>query len=156
MPALKMDDFGDRLPTGIESSTADQLRQIIASQYREGQETKLDVANAEGKIQSVTLTPALTTSLMQLLRLVSSGQGFQMIPLKAELTTQQAADILNVSRPYLISLLEKGEIRFNTVGRHRRIEAEDLFAYKKQRDELRDKALADLAMHDASFILDED
>ncbi|OSQ38431.1 helix-turn-helix domain-containing protein [Thalassospira mesophila] len=156
MSALKMDDFGGRLPTQVESATADQLRQIIASQSKDGEATNLTVANAEGKSETITLSPALTTSLMQLLRLVSGRQGFQMVPLSADLTTQQAADLLNVSRPYLISLLERGEIKFIKVGRHRRVKAEDLFAYKAKRDDERENALTDLAALDSEFILEEE
>lgn len=153
MSALRKDDFGRRLPTKMESATADQLRQIIASQAKEGEDTQLTVTMPEGKPQTIALTPALTASLMDLLRLVSGRQGFQMIPLSAELTTQQAADLLNVSRPYLIKLLEAGKIKFITVGRHRRIKAEDLFAYKQQRDMTRDQALSDLAQSDADLVL---
>jgi len=153
MSALRKDDFGRRLPTKMESATADQLRQIIASQAKEGEDTQLTVTMPEGKPQTIALTPALTASLMDLLRLVSGRQGFQMIPLSAELTTQQAADLLNVSRPYLIKLLEAGKIKFITVGRHRRIKAEDLFAYKQQRDTARDQALSDLAQSDADLVL---
>ncbi|WP_417810345.1 helix-turn-helix domain-containing protein [Thalassospira alkalitolerans] len=153
MSILKKDDFGERLPTQVESATADQLRQIIASQAKEGEDTQLTVTLPEGKPQTIALTPALTASLMDLLRLVSGRQGFQMIPLTAELTTQQAADLLNVSRPYLIKLLEAGKIKFITVGRHRRIKAEDLFAYKQARDTTRDQALSDLAKSDADLVL---
>ncbi|MAZ32277.1 MAG: excisionase [Thalassospira sp.] len=153
MSALRKDDFGRRLPTKMESATADQLRQIIASQAKEGEDTQLTVTMPEGKPQTIALTPALTASLMDLLRLVSGRQGFQMIPLSAELTTQQAADLLNVSRPYLIKLLEAGKIKFITVGRHRRIKAEDLFAYKQQRDTARDQALSELAQSDADLVL---
>ncbi|OSQ45407.1 helix-turn-helix domain-containing protein [Thalassospira sp. MCCC 1A01428] len=156
MSALKMDDFGGRLPTQVESATADQLRQIIASQSKDGEATNLTVANAEGKSETITLSPALTTSLMQLLRLVSGRQGFQMVPLSADLTTQQAADLLNVSRPYLIGLLERGKIKFAKVGRHRRVKAEDLFVYKAKRDDERENALADLATLDTKFILEEE
>ena len=97
----------------------------------------------------MTLAPALTASLLEVLRLVSSGRGFRMIPVESELTTQQAADLLNVSRPFLVKLLEEGEIPFAKTGRHRRVRADDLFAYKEKRDASRSDALSDLAAMDA-------
>ena len=60
------------------------------------------------------------------------------------LTTQQAADLLDVSRPYLIKLIEKGDIAHSMVGRHRRVKAEDVFAYKSARDKARAEALDEL------------
>ena len=89
---------------------------------------------------------------MELLRHIGRGDAVTLVPVHEMLTTQQAADILNVSRPFLVSLLEKNEIQHVIVGRHRRIRAEDLFAYKRTRDEKRGKALANLAEQDAEHL----
>ncbi len=72
-----------------------------------------------------------------------------MIPVRSELTTQQAADLLNVSRPFLVKLLEDGDIPFTKTGRHRRVRAEDIFAYKERREAVRSNALGDLVRVDA-------
>lgn len=149
MTVLKKEAFFDRLPDEVEIKNAEQLRTIVASQIKEGEPTTLSLALEGGNVQNVTLAPALTASLLEVLRLVSSGRGFRMIPVESELTTQQAADLLNVSRPFLVKLLEEGNIPFTKTGRHRRVRADDLFAYKEKRDAERSDALSDLARMDA-------
>jgi len=68
-----------------------------------------------------------------------------LFSLSEMLTTQQAADILNVSRPHLIKLIDQDEIDHTITGRHRCIRTDDLFAYKRARDERRSDALNELA-----------
>ena len=141
--------FDDRLPDEVEIVNAKQLTDIAAASLtKEGKEAKVSFSIDGGETHTVTLMPALAASMLSVLRLVSSGRGFRMIPVESELTTQQAADLLNVSRSYLVKLLEEGEIPFTKKRRHRRIRAEDLFAYKKKRDAIRSKALRELIQID--------
>ena len=144
--------FARRLPNQIEAHEAEQLHKIIASQLAEDEMVTLSLVLDQGTIETVTLSPALTQSLLNLLHLVSSGRGFRMVPLNQELTTQQAADILNVSRPHLVKLLENGSLPFVKTGAHRRVKAEDLFAYKKERDEQRAHIMSEMIAEDADLI----
>ena len=82
--------------------------------------------------------------LAQILGLLASGQGVTVTPSNAMLTTQQAADFLNVSRPYLIKLLEAGEIPFEMVGTHRRVAFGELMEYKRRDDQERRRAADEL------------
>lgn len=147
MPAFA-EGLGGRLPSESEKAAANQLRKILAT-HATG-EAKLRVLSENAKQPSeITLSPALSNLLMELLRHVGRGDAVTLVPVSKMLTTQQAADILNVSRPFLVSLLEKGEIEHSLVGRHRRIKANHLFAYKRARDKKRGEALSDLAELDA-------
>lgn len=148
MNAKASDAFSNRLPSRVEIANADQLRQIIASVVDENDGATLGISERQGITRPVTLTPAIAQTFLDVLRLISSGQGFRLIPVGAQLTTQQAADILNVSRPFLIKLLDEQELPYMRVGRHRRIEASALFDYKARRDEARAAALADMAALD--------
>lgn len=150
MPAYAI-ELGTRLPSGTERQAAKQLRQIIASGATDD-EQKLKIVDEKGNLAEIVLTPALSRLLIEVLRHIDSGDAVTLVPVSQMLTTQQAADILNMSRPYLISLLEKREIDYVLVGRHRRIRAEDLFAYKRKRDEARRTALAELALADADLL----
>ena len=140
--------FGDRLPSAHERAAANQLRRILAAQSTSSDQ-RLRVLDEENESAEFVLTPGLSHLLMELLRHVGRGDAVTLVPLSKMLTTQQAADILNVSRPYLVSLLDQGEIEHDLVGRHRRIKAERLFDYKQTRDAQRAKALSDLAASDA-------
>lgn len=144
------EEIGARLPSASEKAAANRLRQIIAV-HADGDAT-LRVLGDDRQPVDVTLTPALSHLLIELLGHIGRGDAVTLVPVHQMLSTQQAADILNVSRPHLISLLEKASIPHMLVGRHRRIRAEDLFAYKQERDSRRRQALSDLAENDAELL----
>jgi excisionase family DNA binding protein len=87
----------------------------------------------------------LPLSVFQILQRVIDhmmhGRAISIVPVDKELSTQEAADILNVSRPFLVNLLEAGAIHFTKVGTHRRIRFIDLMEYKKHRDEETERGL---------------
>lgn len=151
MPAYA-EEIGARLPSADEKAAANQLRRILAAQATSEAPQRLRVLDDDNKPAEIALAPALSKLLMELLRHVGKGDAVTLVPVSQMLTTQQAADILNVSRPYLVSLLEKREIDHTLVGRHRRIKAENLFAYKAKRDKTRADALSSLAELDADLI----
>nr|WP_314464368.1 helix-turn-helix domain-containing protein [uncultured Novosphingobium sp.] len=139
VPAVA-EEIGARLPTASEKVAAIQLRKIIAA-HADGDAT-LRVLDDCKQLVDVALTPALWQLLLDLLGHIGRGHAVTLAPVRQMLSTQQAADILSVSRPHLISLLDKVAIPHVLVGRHRRIRAEDLFAYKRVRDARRGAALA--------------
>ena len=93
---------------------------------------------------TVSLPMEAVALLLDVLGEMAKGNTVTVVPTQAELTTHQAAELLNVSRPFLIRLLEGGKIPHRKVGTHRRVRVGDLLAYKKQDDARRDKVLAEL------------
>jgi excisionase family DNA binding protein len=92
--------------------------------------------------EQLTLPRSAIEVMAAILAHMAAGQSVAVVPHNAELTTQQAADLLNVSRPFLIGLLDAGEIEYHKVGTHRRIKAASLIEYQRQ-DDARRRAIAD-------------
>ena len=80
----------------------------------------------------MTLPDEVHDVLLQVVQALSQGLAISVAPLHAVLTTQQAADMLNISRPTLVKLLQEGEIPFEQPGRHRRVRLADLLAYQER------------------------
>lgn len=138
------ESLSERLPTLKEAEDAKKARTFLARNLtRQGGFSLRGKQGAKGA--SVELPPAVTRLVLDLLRSIGKGEAVALVPFGMELSTQEAADLLNVSRPFLVKLIESGEIPHHKVGTHRRIRAEDLFAFKRRRDSERDEALNRLA-----------
>lgn len=98
----------------------------------------------DGK-QEITIPVTAIRLLVEILGQMATGRAVNLVPHHAELTTQQAADFLNVSRPHLIGLLDRGELAYRKVGTHRRIAFSDVLKYKEQSATSRAQALDELA-----------
>lgn len=145
---LKDEGLAGRLPAPDEVESAKELHALMLPFARRRRSAEISVSHGGSKSESFHLSPAVAQTLVHVLEQFAAGRAVTLVPIGATLTTQQAADILNVSRPYLIKLLEAGEIAFDRVGRHRRISSAALLAYRKKRDETRRAALAEMAADD--------
>lgn len=94
---------------------------------------------------ALLLPRAAVELFAQILAFMAAGHGVSVVPADAELTTQQAADLLNVSRPYLIGLLDAEEIEYRKVGKHRRVKAASLLEYMRSDDQRRRAAADELS-----------
>ena len=119
-------------PHGNDSELAREalktLRRAVEAHPDPQQPVEMKVADG-GELE---MPRAAADLMIRILGKMAAGQGVTVVPMNAELTTQQAADILNVSRPYLVGLLEAREIQYRRVGTHRRVLAESLYAYKRR------------------------
>lgn len=134
-------DLSQRLPTRDEIESASEAASALARAL--GPHGTLTIKASDD--EAVTLAPALADIVIEVLGHVATGHMVTLVPIGAMLTTQQAADILNVSRPHLSKLLKEGHIPFTPVGSHRRVRFEDLMEYKEKRDAGRREALDELA-----------
>ena len=150
--AIEIANFqGAIVPTAVETELAKesscQLLKFLSNQPDLGKSLpncQLHI-KAGDELEEVFVIPMSALRLLtDILAQMACGNAVTLMPVHAELTTQQAADLLNVSRPFLINLIDSGKMPYRKVGTHRRIRFDDLMLYKQNIDQKRLQALAEL------------
>lgn len=135
-----MDDFPTTDTAQAAANAAKGLRRVLTNGAKQVE------ISAKADDQATVEVPREAFKLfLRILAEMANGNAVTIVPLHAELTTQQAADLLNVSRPYLVRLLDEGTIPHRMVGTRRRVRAEDVLAYKRKDDTEREEVLGKLA-----------
>jgi excisionase family DNA binding protein len=132
--------YNEEIPSDQDAEMARELSRTFSGLGAEN--VHINVADSH---QDMILPPSVIKLFQRILTAMAEKKAIAVIPIDAELTTQQAADIIGVSRPFLVGLLEKGEIEYRKVGTHRRISYEELKRYKVDVDEKRRQSLDALA-----------
>lgn len=132
-----------RLPTTQDIEQAKNSSRILAK-YAPNERLHLTVRTGTEAADELILPSYALDLLLNVLTEMAKGNALTLMPIHAELSTQEAANLLNISRPYLVSLLEAGQIPFHKVGAHRRVLAEDVMNYKQQLEAKRLQTLDEL------------
>lgn len=133
------------LPEAREVAAAVQGQRDLAAFLSTKTDTqRIDIYDIDNRAHRVEVPTTALRLLVDILGELAMGNSVRVVPVHAELTTQEAADLLNVSRPHLVKLLEAGALPHHKTGRHRRVLFSNLMEYKRQRDESSRNALNEL------------
>lgn len=134
------------LPDEHEIAAAVESSRTLAAFLSTASQTqRIELLNEDNQRQVVEVPTFALRLFGEILSELALGNAVKVVPIHAELTTQEAADLLNVSRPHLVKLLEDGLIPHTKTGRHRRVKFADLVGYKDKRDEASRAAMDELA-----------
>lgn len=140
-PAKK---FEPVLPDNKEAHLADESSRILASYIRSSKSINLHLIDSKGKQKNLIIPTSALRLFVDVLTEMGKGNAVTLTPIHAELTTQEAAELLNVSRPYFVKLLDAEELPYRKVGTKRRVLAKDVLQYKSIIESKRQKILDEL------------
>lgn len=133
------------IPSESDRSVARETSRLLAPLLKRQGSLRLQIDAKRGQVDTAVIPPAAVRLLVDLLTEMAKGNAVTLIPVHAELTTQEAANLLNVSRPFVVQLIKSRQLPAHKVGTHRRIRFADLQAYKDRVDAERNQALDALA-----------
>lgn len=136
------------LPTAEDSEQAKDSSRVLAqalANYSDDDRVRMTIQGSSGTNDELVLPGDIMNLLLNVLTQVSQGNAISLMPMHQEISTQQAADLLSVSRPHLVKLLEQGNIPFRKVGSHRRVKLTDVMDYRGTVDKERNKTLDELS-----------
>jgi len=135
------------IPTDQDALVAREVSRALESGAGE-KKLRIEVSQAGREVTTLDLPPIITKLLMRMLAEMGKGHAVSLVPTETEITTQQAADMLNVSRPYLVGMIDKGQLPARMVGNQRRLPLAAVIAYKRDNEAKRHDALTELAALD--------
>jgi excisionase family DNA binding protein len=141
--AIKILDVDAPPPDQVERVAAEKLSQTLADHLAHGQSLTLTLGGSESDTRQA-LPATAAKLLVKILSEIAKGNAIALVPVRPELSAQEAAKWLNVSQPHLIKLLEQGAVPFHQVGEHRRIRLADVLAYRRKALEGRRAILAEI------------
>jgi excisionase family DNA binding protein len=129
------------LPSQEDTELARESSRALSSAITTSANTQqIDLHDDKGRLHTLQITATALRLLIDVLTEIGKGNAVSIVAIHAELTTQEAADLLNISRPFLVQLLHKGELQFHKIGTHHRLHYRDVLDYKKRIEAERRKA----------------
>lgn len=142
----RTNDIDVTLPEEIEIRAAIEGQRTLAAYLATNFEIqRIQIYDIKNEAHQIDLPTSALRLLVDILSELADGNAVKIVPVYAELTTQEAADLLNVSRPHLVKLLETGALPYHKTGKHRRVRFDELIKYKSQREDASERAMSDLA-----------
>ena len=141
-------DADPTIPSDQEALLAREATRVLEGHPADGEHLRLQVAAAGKEVTTLDLPAAATGPLLAILKAMGEGRPVAVHATDSEVTTQQAADLLNVSRPYLVGLIDGGTLSARMVGNQRRLPLKDVLAYKRDTQAKRRAVLDELATSD--------
>ncbi|WP_457942726.1 helix-turn-helix domain-containing protein [Vreelandella alkaliphila] len=149
---MKMGSLSNLLPSQEEAALAKLSSRELAAHIETRASTQhVAITDKDGHIHQVEVPVSALRLLIDILTELGDGNTVKLIPVHAEMTTQEAADVLNMSRPTLIKVLDEGRIPYHRAGNRRKLKYTDVMAYKTSVDQKRLQVLEELSELDQSL-----